>query len=378
MKLILIFLLPLFSVSSYASAKEQFVTKKEFHLSSYTTTSGEKIKNVLVGYESYGTMNESKSNVILVTHYFSGNSHAAGKYTASDVAPGYWDSIIGPGKPLDTNKYFIISSDCLVNLGVHDPWVRTTGPASINPDTGKPYGMTFPKIKVTDFVQVQRQLLNSLHINKLYAVVGASGGAAQAMEWATLYPNDVERVVAVVPPGLSQAPYVVALLNRWANPITLDPQWKNGNYDPQSRVPLKGLIESLKQITLSAVYFDFGPRDSSQIESFLEDRAIARAKLTDANSLIYTARAMMTFDVEKKAADIKAEVLFVPAEKDMIFPPELAFDAAKKLCTLGKRAEVFVMKGRGGHIDGLTGVAAASAQISQFLERPLGTSKVCE
>ena len=116
------------------------VEKQSFTFENYTTVSGQTIAEVTVGWESYGELNEAKDNVILITHFFSGNSHAAGKYSADDPLPGYWDSIIGPGKAIDTNKYFVISSDTLVNAFPHDPNVITTGPASINPVTGKPYG----------------------------------------------------------------------------------------------------------------------------------------------------------------------------------------------------------------------------------------------
>ena len=115
--------------------------KKTFEMPSYTTVGGGTIKNVKIGWESYGTLNADRSNAILVTHFFSGTSHAAGKYKADEKVPGYWDPIIGPGKALDTNKYFVLSSDTLVNLNANLPGVVTTGPASIDPDTGKPYGM---------------------------------------------------------------------------------------------------------------------------------------------------------------------------------------------------------------------------------------------
>ena len=131
--------------------------------------SGVTLSQVDVGWESYGTLNKAKDNVVLITHYFSGTSHAAGKYKADDALAGYWDALIGPGKAIDTNKYFVISSDTLVNANWHDPNVITTGPASTNPATGKPYGLDFPVVTITDFVEVQKRLLDSLGINKLHA-----------------------------------------------------------------------------------------------------------------------------------------------------------------------------------------------------------------
>lgn len=331
-------------LSLNASAK---LEKKVFKLSVYTTVLGETIRDLRVGYETYGVLNKDKSNVILVTHHFSGNSRAI----------GYWESIIGPGKALDTNKYFIISSDTLVNLGANDPEIVTTGPRTINPTTKKPYGMSFPKVVLEDFVRVQRELLQSLGIKKLYAVAGASSGAAQAVSWAAYYPEDVPRVIAVVPPGLSLPPYVIALLNRWMAPILLNPK--------------KGLVESLKLITQSSVYFDWAS-PQKDMEAALDERAKMRAKTADAESLLYTARAIQAFNIEDQASKIKAEILFIPAEKDMIFPVELSEDAAKNLCSLGKSAEVVVIKGRGGHLDGLSKVGDVSQEIIQFLERKPG------
>ncbi|MGY0565050.1 MAG: E22 family MetX-like putative esterase, partial [Paraglaciecola chathamensis] len=115
----------------------QLVEKKRFELERFTTFAGKTIKQLHVGWESYGTLNEAKDNVVLITHYFSATSHAAGKYKPDDASPGYWDNIIGPGKAIDTDKYFVISVDTLANLNAYDPNVITTGPASINPDTGK-------------------------------------------------------------------------------------------------------------------------------------------------------------------------------------------------------------------------------------------------
>jgi homoserine O-acetyltransferase len=125
---------------SRARADDLIVEKKTFALPSYSTVAGETVKSVKVGWESAGTLNADKSNAVLITHFFSGTSHAFGKYTNEDKTAGYWDAIIGPGKPIDTKKYFVLSSDTLVNLNVNMPNVVTTGPASIDPDTGKPYG----------------------------------------------------------------------------------------------------------------------------------------------------------------------------------------------------------------------------------------------
>lgn len=379
--------------SLHAFSYDGLVEKKEFRLDSYKTVAGATIKNVRIGYESYGKLNEDKSNVILVAHYFSGSSHAAGKYATNDELPGYWDSIIGPGRALDTNKYFVISSDTLVNVSPKDPKTITTGPASINEVTGKAYGMDFPLVGVRDFVQIQRKLLDSLGIKKLHAVAGPSAGGAQAIEWAAAYPEDVSRVIAVVPPGVSLPPYVISLLNSWSMPIKLDPKWNQGKYTPGNE-PHEGLVESLKLITLSSTHHGWakvygnGPADKGQnplksynnkfaVEKALQERGELRAKYADPNSILYMARAMQSFNIEKDMKKIKADVLFIPAEKDFIFPAEISMEAAKILCGLGKRAEVHVLKGDGGHLDGLTKIADATDTIKAFLERPKGAGNPC-
>ena len=190
----------LFSAAQ-AAAYEPLVEKQSFTIPEFSTQGGAVVRDMTLGWEAYGSLNEAKDNVILITHYFSGNSHAAGRYAADDKAPGYWDSIIGSGKPIDTDKYYVISMDTPVNLGAHLPTVITTGPASINPETGKPYGMDFPILSIRDFVETQKALLDSLGIEKLHAVMGASMGSLQAYEWGAAYPDRVERVIPVIGSG---------------------------------------------------------------------------------------------------------------------------------------------------------------------------------
>ena len=237
-------------VASNAQSADIILEKKTFEMASYTTVAGETIKSVKIGWEAAGTLNADKSNAILITHYFSGTSHAFGKYAASDKAAGYWDAIIGPGKTIDTNKYYVLSSDTLVNLNAKMPNVVTTGPASINPDTGKPYGLSFPVVSIKDFVRVQKALIDSLGIKKLKAVMGASMGGLQAYEWAQSYPDTVERIIPVIA-SASAEPFLIAWLDMWAQPIRLDPKWNNGDYYDKEP-PTEGLKAALKIVTLQA------------------------------------------------------------------------------------------------------------------------------
>ena len=230
--------------------------KKVFSMPSYTTFDGKTIKNVKVGYETYGMLNAKGDNAIFIAHFYSGNSHAAGKYQPGDAAAGYWDSIIGAGKPIDTDKFFVISADTLSNLNTKDPMVTTTGPSSINAETGKPYGMSVPVIAIRDSVVVHKALVDSLGVKKLYAIAGASGGSVQAVEWTVLYPDFVDRAIPVISPGLSISPWAVALLDIWVAPIKADPKWNNGDYYATGE-PLEGIALALKLVTITTRHWNW-------------------------------------------------------------------------------------------------------------------------
>jgi homoserine O-acetyltransferase len=369
-----------------AAAFDGPVQKKVFALPAYTTVGGKPLTNVRVGYETYGTLNAAGDNAVFIPHFFTGSSHAAGKYKTTDAAPGYWDPIIGAGRPIDTDKYFVISADALTNLNTKDPNVTTTGPATIDPATGKPYGMTFPVVSYRDSVRVHKALVDSLGVKKLHAVAGASGGSIQAMEWAALYPDFVERVVHVIGPGFDISPYVVEMLDVWALPIRLDPKWNNGDYYGRDE-PLTGVAQALKIVTITArahgwaqTTFGYKWADAAKdpaaamgnafaIEDTLNRTGAARAATTDANSLIYTAKANQLYNLGDDVRKMKAKILFVPAESDLIFPPELSMRAAERYKAQGGVAEVAVIEGDGGHLDGVLNVAKQGEAIRVFLAR---------
>ncbi|WP_438862662.1 E22 family MetX-like putative esterase [Neptunicella sp.] len=364
------------------------VQKQSFEMENFSTFGGKTIKQVKVGWESYGTLNQDKSNVILVTHYFSGNSHAAGKYSQDDAKPGYWDSIIGPGKTIDTNRYFVISVDSLVNLGVHDPHVITTGPASIDPDTGNPYGLTFPVVTIRDFVNVQKAVLTSLGISKLHAVIGASMGSMQALEWATAYPDWVERMISVIGVGQADA-WTTLTLEQWATPIRLDQHWNNGNYY-QQQAPLDGLTASLMMITQQAMHPDYinalNPQhwplepaplndinQSHQVVNWLKGAAQARAKIMDANHLLYLVRANQLFvaghhdKLQQAMKRVKAKCLLLPSDNDLLLMPYMAKELQQALIAAGKSAKLAEISGPMGHLNGVTGISQQRATIAAFL-----------
>lgn len=379
--------------SSVASA-ELLVVKQKFETENFKTFNGKTIKKVQVGWESYGQLNPNKDNVILVTHYFSASSHAAGKYTKDDPQAGYWDALIGPGKAIDTNKFFVISVDSLANLGANDPNVITTGPATINPDTGKPYGLDFPVVTIRDFVNIQKLVLESLGIKTLHGVIGASMGSMQAIDWASAYPDWVPRMVSVIGSAQSDA-WTTSLLERWAIAIRIDPNWRNGDYYGHTP-PNEGLIAALMFITQDALTpiainqvgktkaVNHQPLQSEPLHSitasfsittWLRERAQQRAKLSDANHLLYLTRASQLFiaghgaNLTAGLQTIQAKTLFIPSGNDLLLMPYLSENANQALLDLGKVSELQELTGDSGHLNGVSGISEKALKIKEFIEQ---------
>lgn len=367
------------------TSNDLMVTKQRFSLENYKTFGGKNIAQVNVGWEAYGSLNEDKSNVVLITHFFSGNSHAAGKYNETDAIPGYWDSIIGPGKAIDTNKYYVISSDTLVNASAFDKNVITTGPATIDPNTGKPYGLTFPVVTIRDFVNVQKALLESLGIKKLHAVVGASMGSLQAIEWSVAYPDMVQRMISVIGASEMDA-WLVAGLESWAAPIKQDPNWNGGDYYHRE-APKKGLQLSLASITQDAmhpaIFNASNPNHQAINKAALNDinanfpvvdwlyaAAGAKVNIIDANHILYLVRANQLFiaghnnDLAGSLKKITAKTLFLPAANDLVLFPSMAKKAHD---LIGEQSQYEEINGMWGHLDGLFSISSKAKTISDFL-----------
>lgn len=377
-------------VTGMAAAQELIVEKKVFELPSYTTQSGRTLKQVRVGWESYGTLNADKSNAVLICHFFSGNSHAAGKYDAKDAQPGYWDAIIGPGKAIDTNKYFVIASDTLVNLNTGDPKTTTTGPASIDPETGKPYGLDFPVVTIRDFVEIQKALVESLGIKKLALVAGPSMGSLQTFEWAASHPEMVAKAMPVIGAAEANA-MLIGWLDVWAAPILVDPNWNNGDYYGKAP-PLAGLAKALTAVTLQANHQEwadatFGRRPAKegedpgkalsakyQVQSVLDNAGMARAKLSDANHFLYLVKANQLFaaggtSLADGMAKIKAPMLYITQPKDLVFTPDAVERTLKAAQDAGRDITHVTIDGVRGHLDGVMSMKQAEGAIRTFLEK---------
>jgi homoserine O-acetyltransferase/O-succinyltransferase len=369
-----------------AEAQEQ-VEKRVFEAGAYQTRAGGTIANVRVGYQTMGRLNEAGDNAVLIAHFFSGNSHAFGRLGGPDGPVGYWDAIIGPGKPIDTDRFFVVSSDTLVNVNPVDANTTTTGPATINPDTGRPYGMTFPVVSMRDFVEVQKRLLDSLGVKRLALVAGPSNGGLQAIEWAAAYPEMVERVMPVIAGEIDA--WMQGWLDIWEAPIRLDPNWREGDYYALGREPpLRGLAESWKMVTLQsndrAWARQFERRvpegqdpakrigDRFEVERVLDAAGQARARTSDANSFLYMVRANQLAlreypSLEAALSRSRARWLVIPAPTDRVFLREGVDEMVETLRRAGRPVEVAEVTGERGHLNGVLNMAPLGDRLRAFL-----------
>lgn len=298
---------------------------------------GRTLKGVNIRYETVGTLAPDRSNAILITHALSGDAHVCGRHAPEDPKPGWWDEMVGPGRAIDTNRYFVICSNVLGSCA------GSTGPRSVNPDTGNPYNLDFPVITIRDMVRAQRYLIDYLGIEKLLSVVGGSMGGMQAMEWAINYPDRLDSAVPIATTS-QLSPQSIAFDWVGREAIKYDPNWNNGNYSAD-HVPDRGLaaarmlahITYLSDESMSLKFgrdlqdtdsysFDFH-RDFA-VESYLEHQGRRFVERFDANSYFYITRAMDYFDLAARAggdlakafSTATAAFLVVSFSSDWLFP----------------------------------------------------------
>lgn len=370
-------------------------TKRVAHVGELTLASGDRLPDVAIGYETYGTLNERKDNAILICHYFGGSSHAAGRYRPEDAEPGWWDPIIGPGKAIDTDRYFVISIEALGCVRIDMPHGVTTGPQSIDPRTGRPYGPEFPPLTVADMVEAQRKVLDQLGIERLAMVAGPSLGAMMSLQWAVQRPTEVDRVVACIAVPEFQAKET-GLYRVMLDAIRLDPKFKGGRYDPQDP-PIEGLSVALKLMMVvsngrDALHTMFGHlwadprRDPYQdpsaewaVEAWLDSEARLRASLVDANAWIAMLRTHMRWDLshaygslEAAMSRVRGRVLLLPGRGDeFAHMTAYHFPLMQALKDAGVDHHVHSLPAVRGHMAGLADIEVASGAISVCLEAPL-------
>ncbi len=294
---------------------------------------GGELAGLTLRYETYGTLLPDASNAILVPHALSGDHHVAGRHSPSDRKPGWWDHYVGPGKAVDTDRFFVIGMNCPGGCR------GSTGPLSTDPRTGAPYGGFFPEITLGDIVRAQRLLVRHLGISRLHAVVGGSMGGMQALLWSADYPAEVGRI-GVLAAGLSQSPMAIALNAVSRACVERDPGFRGGHYRP-GEGPVSGLAvgRMLAHISyLSSAAFDqkFGravvpgaaPGNPVhwQVESYLEHQGRSFVERFDANSWLRITRAVDRFDLTARAAAgtlFRAdgpELLAVGFSSDWLYP----------------------------------------------------------
>jgi homoserine O-acetyltransferase len=350
------------------------VKKQEFQIPAFTFKNVNKTIPIKFGYEMYGKLNEDKSNAILICHYFTGTSHAAGKYDATEMAPGWWDTLIGPGKAIDTDKYCVISCDTISNINHHNKNVITTGPASIDPETGKPYAMDFPIFTLDDVVKMQKMLIDSLGIKFLNQVIGPSMGGLQAFMWAKHFPEMVKGVISVVATPMVRPSCLMVPNQLGIEAIRLDSKWKNGNYY-ESEPPTDGLLLAFK-ILLTETRTDLwanrnygrrlldpefktnpDPYKSFEgrylVEQEIENQVVARMQFFDANAYIYIAKSNALFDLcekgetlEQALSKLKMPVKMIIDDSDLMFTREQAEEAMQYL----PNSEAFYYNSENGHL----------------------------
>jgi len=310
----------------------QFLEVKE----PLTLESGKSLTQYSIAYETYGELNKAKDNALLVLHALTGDAHAAGKHSPEDKKVGWWNDMIGPGKAFDTNKYFVISSNILGGCS------GTTGPCSINPQTGKPYGLDFPVITIEDTVKVQKKLVDFLGVKKLI-VAGGSMGGMQALEWAVNYSDMVTKCIVIASTSkLSAQSIAFNAIGR--NAILSDPNFKNGNYYGAEKQPERGLaiarmIGHVTYLCEDAMQDKFARRFQNkdktdfdfnvdfQVESYLEHQGQTFIERFDANSYLYITKAVDLYDTSQRYSSLEnafkntnAKFLIMSFTSDWLFP----------------------------------------------------------
>jgi len=322
--------------------QRQVFTAKSFHLESSVV-----MPEIVIAYETYGTLAPDGRNAVLLTHGYTSSQHMAGRYAGSDGAPtgaeGSWDGLVGPGKAIDTDKLFVVSSNMLGSS------YGSTSPAFLNFYTREPYGPSFPDITLVDIVNAQRALLEGIGVRHLLAVAGPSYGGYQTFQWGVTHPGFVDGLVPVVsaPKGGGGQASIDALVGQLAK----DPHWNNGWY--YDRGGITGVLTEMRIATLkrygiddqlAAQFPDKAARDAE-----IARRALAWARDFDGNSLVTLRKASVKFDAAKDFDKMKAKVLYVLSRTDKVFPPSLAPGVMAQLKAAKVDADYFEIDSEFGH-----------------------------
>jgi len=343
---------------------------------------GRELASFTLAYETYGELNARRDNAVLVLHAFSGDAHAAG-YHDGEAKPGWWDIMIGPGKAFDTDRYFIICSNVIGGCK------GSTGPSSINPETGRPYGLSFPVVTIKDMVEAQRHLVDHLGIEKLLCVTGGSMGGMQALQWAVSYPDRVALAVPIGTTARSSAQQV-AFNEVGRQAIQSDPDWRQGDYHGKT-VPYRGLalarmVAHITFLSDASMRQKFGRRlqdkaeygfdfvTDFEVESYLRYKGDSFVKRFDANSYLYLTKAMDYFDLSQgngslraAFAGTKARFLVISFSSDWLYPSYQSKEIVSALRQNNIEVVYSELQTNAGHDAFLLESGALGRLISNFL-----------
>lgn len=364
---------------SVGIVKPQYKTFKD----DFFFESGRVLTPITVCYETYGQLNEDRSNAILICHALTGSAHAAGYHSVDDQKPGWWDAMIGPGKAFDTDKYFVICQNFLGSC------YGTTGPASIDPYTGKPYGLKFPVFTVKDMVKLQKKLIDSLGIQKLLAVAGGSMGGMQALEWAITFPEKVKSIIPIATSGRI-TPMAIAFNTIGRIAITKDPNWQGGDYYgksfPRDGLAIARMAGHITFMSDASFHKKFGRRYATlegiydfhgyfEVENYLRYNGYKFTERFDANSYLYIIKAMDIFDLsygfgsyEEAVSKIKAKSLFITFTSDFLFPTYQTEEIVNILKRYKRDVEWVNIESDYGHDAFLLEFDVQTESIKTFLE----------
>jgi homoserine O-acetyltransferase len=350
----------------------------------FTFKSGQTLPGFTLRYETYGTLNVTRDNVVLICHALSGDHHCAGLHTPEDRKPGWWNNLIGPGKAVDTNRFYVVCANVLGGCQ------GSTGPSSTNPLTERPYGTSFPFVTIGDMVRAQKLLLDHLGVDELHAVIGGSMGGMQALLFSIEYPSFTRRVLAMATTAREGA-QAIAFNEVGRQAIMQDPDWNQGDYakgsGPRVGLAIARMMAHITYVSDASMDRKFGRRRKGngvgdsynfdvqfEVEGYLRHQGQSFINRFDANSYLYITRALDHFDLplaygslEAAFAPVQAETLVVGFTSDWLFPPEQNRAIALALLKAGKRASYAELSTDLGHDSFLLESEELYALVRSFL-----------
>ncbi len=352
----------------------------------FTFKSGQTIPSFTLRYETYGQLNATRDNAVLICHALSGDHHCAGWHSPNDPKPGWWNNLIGPGKAVDTRRFFVVCANVLGGCQ------GSTGPSSLNPATDRPYGILFPFVTIHDMVRAQKLLLDHLGVTELHCTIGGSMGGMTALLFAINFPHFTRRVLAMATTARESA-QAIAFNEVGRQAIMQDPAWNRGDYPrdggPRVGLAIARMMAHITYVSDTSMDRKFGRKKKEtangdaytfdmqfEVESYLRHQGQSFINRFDANSYLYITRALDQFDLahafgslEAAFAPVEADTLVVGFTSDWLFPPEQNRALALALLRAGKRASYAELSTDLGHDSFLLESDELYALVRSFLER---------